>query len=356
MSLKSFLKSAALVAILTIATLLGLDLMKGLGLNNWWTPDFLLCTALSGLFGGTLFELAFHFVVPASKRMSFTPAVLLQTFAFFASTWLLIGFAITIIDYLHSEYRLLDLELWSRGVRRLRSTEVLVVLGASSLFGAGFLSVRQVSRKLGPRNLWRWIVGGYHRPREEPAVIMFLDLDKSTALSEVLSGPEYARLLQSFFSDLDEVLERTGGTVSHHIGDGAVILWSQRKGLRRANCIRFFFELRARIAKRADSYAREFGHLPSFKAGIHIGNVVASEVGGRKSEIVYSGMAMNVTARVTQACGEAGVGILVSAPLAEALQGRSLAFAFKSIGVSHLKGVSDPMELFGVVEQSSLPT
>jgi adenylate cyclase len=74
--------------------------------------------------------------------------------------------------------------------------------------------------------------------------------------------------------------------VSLYIGDEAVITWTPKQGIRDSNCVLVFFRMREAVAARAGHYTRRYGLVPEFKAGLHIGPVIATEVGEVKSEIV----------------------------------------------------------------------
>ena len=67
-----------------------------------------------------------------------------------------------------------------------------------------FLS--QVNRKFGPGNLFRFIMGRYHSPRDEERVFLFLDLKDSTKIAEELDNYQYSRLLQNCYQDLTDII------------------------------------------------------------------------------------------------------------------------------------------------------
>ena len=58
-----------------------------------------------------------------------------------------------------------------------------------------------------------------------------------------------------------------------------------------------------------------YGLIPSFKAGIHCGRVIAGEVGIIKRDITYSGNVLNTTSRILNKCGELNEEIIASADL-----------------------------------------
>ena len=112
--------------------------------------------------------------------------------------------------------------------------------------------VTRTSRMLGPGVLLNWVTGRYHRPRTEERVFMFLDMRDSTMLGERLGDVRFSALIQAFFDDLTEPVLRTGGEVSHYIGDEAVLTWKAARGLADANCVRCFYLMRQAVAERAE--------------------------------------------------------------------------------------------------------
>lgn len=180
--------------------------------------------------------------------------------------------------------------------------------------------IRAVASKLGGLGVfWNWIRGYYHNPQQEQRIFMFLDLRGSTSLAEQLGDVKFSALVRDFFDDLTDPVQDTCGQVSHYIGDEAVITWRANKGIESANCIQCFFRAQRAIERRRQHYVEHFRVVPQFKAGVHIGTVVATEVGRIKSEIVYHGDVLNTAARVQGACNELDTDLLLTSDLADRL-------------------------------------
>lgn len=63
-----------------------------------------------------------------------------------------------------------------------------------------------------------------------------------------------------------------------------------------------------------------YGLIPTFKAGIHCGTVIAGEVGIIKRDITYSGDVLNTTSRILNQCGEFKEEVIASADLLSELR------------------------------------
>lgn len=265
-----------------------------------------------------LYYFIFH-LAPALRRTTFVVSVLVQlivllgtfTLSFFLGVWATMAAA--------NHASPLEPRIMSNSVRFFQFP-----MARTGYFVAAFgiltlLVVWQLSRKLGPGVLFNWLTGRYHRPREEERIFMFLDLRGSTALGESLGNLKFSSLIQEFFVDLTTPVVESKGEVSHYIGDEAVITWKVRSGLENANCVRLFFRMQDEINARAAHYRAKYGVVPSFKAGLHVGKVVACEVGYLKSEVVYHGDVLNTASRIQSLCGDLGADLLLSGELAACL-------------------------------------
>lgn len=212
-------------------------------------------------------------------------------------------------------------------------------------------AVQQVSRKLGPGVLLSWITGKYHSPVEEERIFMFLDMKDSTTLAERLGNLKFSALVRDFFAAMGPPSMRFNAMVSHYIGDEAVISWKVDRGLKNQNCVLFFYGFKDEIEARSKQFTEEYGVIPGFKAGLHIGKVVATEVGDAKSEIVFHGDVMNTTARIQGLCAELGEELLVSSELRKRLGESDGTFSYTPRGMHSLKGRAQPVDLFAVKER-----
>ena len=204
--------------------------------------------------------------------------------------------------------------------------------------------IRGVSRKLGPGTFWNWIRGYYYTPKEEERIFMFLDIRHSTQLAEQLGDLKFSKFVRDFFDDLTSPITETRAEVSHYIGDEVVLTWWPDRGFNDANCMQLFFRMQSIIDRRRQYYMDEYGVVPEFKAGAHIGHVVATEVGNIKSEIVYHGDVLNTTSRVQGACNELGAQFLITDALAQRLPPAPW-LELQPIGAVALKGKTEKVQL-----------
>ena len=203
---------------------------------------------------------------------------------------------------------------------------------------------RQLDRLLGPGVLLRYILGRYHRPRREARIFMFLDLKSSTALGDELEGETYYELINEFFRDISGPVLDSDGEIYEYVGDEAVITWREERGIKDANCIRVFFDIDRVIEKKRQSYLDRFGVAPEYKAGVHMGEVVAAQIGDLKKALVFNGDVLNTGARIQAECSRLDRRLLSSATLFERLT-LPEGWTAEPVGPATLRGKSEPVEL-----------
>ena len=187
-----------------------------------------------------------------------------------------------------------------------------ITFSASLVVGAMF----EFRRMIGGRVLGSFLLGTYHRPRREQRIVMFLDIADSTALAEQLGELRVHDLITRFFSDIDQPIAYQDGEVHAYVGDEVIVTCPLSENPERnARPLRCFFAIEQRMIELAPSYAKEFGVLPRFRAGIHAGPVVVSEYGVAKRQIAYFGDTMNVAARLCEHCKVTGETLVASADM-----------------------------------------
>ena len=176
---------------------------------------------------------------------------------------------------------------------------------------------------------------------------MFLDMKDSTHIAEQLGHVQYFELLQQYYELMSAAFIAHQAEVYQYIGDEVVVSWPVPKGLERNDCINCFLALKARFGQQAAVFNQRFGHVPDFKAGMHLGEVTTGEIGALKKEIVFTGDVLNTTARIQALCKEHQVDLIISEALLRQLE-KPQAISTRSIGELTLKGKSQRVHLYAV--------
>ena len=232
--------------------------------------------------------------------------------------------------------------------RSLLSINQLILIGYAIILFTFVITFMQVSRLLGKGVLSKLLLARYHKPVEENRIIMFLDLTSSSQIAESLSPQQYSELLKDFFLDLDDAITETKGFVFQYVGDEVVVIWNPHDGIKNNNCIKSFFLGEKIIESKKGKYLAKYGIVPSFKAGIHHGKIVITEIGGTKQELAYHGDTINTAARIRSTCHALNSDLLISAELLSILPNIDSEYDVESVGLSEFKGKKNVIGLFSV--------
>jgi adenylate cyclase len=210
-----------------------------------------------------------------------------------------------------------------------------------------FVVLLQAAGLVGRRTFVNLLRGRYRHPRLERRFFLFVDLVGSTAIAEHLGPLDAHRMLAAVFAATAEPIAAHGGEVYQYVGDEVVVTWTEGEGVRAARPVRCFFDMQAALAARAAAFRSGFGEVPQLRGALHLGEVVAGEVGEQRRAIVFHGDAVNATARLEQATRELGCRFLVSA---EALQvlGPLEGLRLRDVGALTLRGRQQPMRAWSM--------
>jgi adenylate cyclase len=307
---------------------------------------------LALLFGSINGILEVYIFKQKFKRLRFGYAVILKTILFISA------FVVTVTAFILIK----NISLVPIGLFETPETNELPEFFGSSvffkhglfavLFSFGINFLLQIDNKMGKNVLLYLFIGKFHKPRKQNKIIMFLDLTSSTTIAEKIGDQKYSEFLKDFFFDLDEVITETRGSVYQYIGDEVVVHWDIKEGTSNNNCIRCYYESKKIITDEQEKYNKLYGFVPQFKAGIHLGEVVVTEVGGSKSEIAYHGDMINTASRLCLETKGSNNDLLISAELLSYLNDIDQNFRVESVGLVKFKGKQHDIAAFAVYEKS----
>ncbi len=184
------------------------------------------------------------------------------------------------------------------------------------------------------------------KPERRQVTAMFCDLVGSTQLSEALEVEEYSTLVGDYQSICKRIITRFGTEVHHFLGDGVVAFFGfptahEDDARRSVACALEIIQ----AMDLANTERIIIGKIPlSMRIGIHTGMVVGGTISGNNQVL---GKTPNLAARLE---GVAEVGKVAISPATYRLVKGY--FDVVSLGVHHLKGLSEPMEVFQVTGAS----
>jgi len=230
----------------------------------------------------------------------------------------------------------------------LFSSRVVMVIIYWSIACLLALFILQVSDKFGQGVLISFLLGKYHRPKEEDRIFMFMDLRSSTTFAEKLGHIKYSQFIQDCFFDITDIITKYEAKIYQYVGDEVVLSWSIKEGIEQGHCLNTFFAYDTLLKSKRNYYEKKYGISPEFKAGLHLGKVTVAEVGEIKKELAYHGDVLNTAARIQGKCNDFQKRLLISDAMKTKLQNQQRLFAFSRIGDVSLKGKAKSLNLYAV--------
>jgi adenylate cyclase len=182
---------------------------------------------------------------------------------------------------------------------------------AVSFIGITALSVQ---RLLGADVIVALLSGRYYRPQTETRVFLLLDMVGSTALADRFGDKVYLGVLNRALQEITPLIARSGGDIHRYVGDAVIVTWRPRLELRHAatEAVACAVACVEQIRRDAPRFTAEFGIAPGLRAAVHLGPVLAAEIGTMKREIAFLGDTMNTLARIEQAARESKRAVVLS--------------------------------------------
>jgi TOMM system kinase/cyclase fusion protein len=181
--------------------------------------------------------------------------------------------------------------------------------------------------------------------------VVFCDLVGSTALAGQLDPEELREVVRAYQEACAKVIARFEGHIAQYLGDGLLVYFgyplaheddAQRAVRAGLGIVEALGQLNTRLA-------HERGVELAVRLGIHTGLVVVGDVGeGPRQEQLALGETPNVAARLQ---GIAAPDTLVISAATFQLLGGS--FACQSLGTPSLKGLTQPLEVYQVLYEST---
>src|SRR6201998_143834 len=226
-----------------------------------------------------------------------------------------------------------------KAYRRLPFALPLVI--AFSVIG---IVVMRTVHFIGIETLFHLMIGTYHRPVIEEKVLLFLDINNSTGLSERLGAVQIKSLVGKFLFDISKPITNYGGEIYLYKGDGLIALWNWSEAIRGNRILRAIDAVFASVRREQAVYQRLFGVVPRFRVGVHGGEVVVSEQGDTKRAIGVYGSTINIAARMEEAAKAHNIACAISGNVAENMLDEEARLI--PIGDEQVKGISVEIPIF----------
>ncbi|MGH7048327.1 MAG: adenylate/guanylate cyclase domain-containing protein [Stellaceae bacterium] len=207
----------------------------------------------------------------------------------------------------------------------------------------GIVAMRAV-HFIGIDTLFHLMIGTYHRPVVEQKVLVFIDINNSTGLAERLGALKIKSLVGKFLFDISKPITDFGGEIYLYKGDGLIAIWDWQEAIRDNRVLRAIDAAFAAVVREHGRYLAQFGVVPSFRIGVHGGDVVVSEQGDTKRSIGIYGSTINIASHLEEAAKTHGVACAISGDVATALADGEMQLHW--LGYERIKGISAEIPVF----------
>jgi len=182
------------------------------------------------------------------------------------------------------------------------------------------------------------------RGEEREVAILFCDIRGFTEMSEGSSAADIILFLNSFFSELTEIVSRNHGTINKFMGDAVLAVYGADDS---QDAVDSAINTANEITMRVRQMRLPNGGSPETGTGIHFGRVVAGTIGSdQRYEYTFLGDAVNTASRLQGLSKRLGYPIIVSAEaygmLSEYLKG-----GLADLGQHMVRGKSEAIHIYG---------
>jgi adenylate cyclase len=172
--------------------------------------------------------------------------------------------------------------------------------------------------------------------------VMFLDIRGFTAMTRTRSADETVTLLNDFFAEMIEIVDRHNGFINKFLGDGFLALFGAalHDPAAAANAL----AAGRAMLQAVDAWNRTHpARALRIGIGIHIGEAITGSIGSpRRKEYTAIGDTVNLAARLEQLTKETGARLLLSEPVRTAA-GASDAV---DLGALPIRGYDEPVRVW----------
>jgi class 3 adenylate cyclase len=212
------------------------------------------------------------------------------------------------------------------------------------IFSVIGIMVMRTVHFIGIETLFHLMLGTYHRPVIQKKVLLFLDINNSTDLAERLGAVRTQSLLGKFLFDVSKPITDHGGDIYLYKGDGLIALWVWSEAIKRDKILTAIDAIFRAVGHEQANYQQQFGVFPSFRIGVHGGDVVVSEQGDTKRAIGIYGSTINISARMEEAAKAHGVSCVISGDVAQAVSNGN--GGLSPLGHEKIRGISAEIPIF----------
>lgn len=176
----------------------------------------------------------------------------------------------------------------------------------------------------------------------------FSDIEGFTSVSESLSPEELVSLLNSFLSEMSDIILSYQGTLDKYEGDAIVAFWNAPLDQpdHALNACRAALKCQKKLAELRPHFKERSGHEFFMRIGINSGPAVVGNMGSHnRFDYTAMGDTVNLAARLEGACKQYTVPILIGEKTFEKVKDRIIA---REVDIIRVVGKRKPVRVFEI--------
>ena len=208
----------------------------------------------------------------------------------------------------------------------------------------------RLEKYFSPAVATRILSEGEKEVQELEVSVLFADIVGFTPLAERMSPQSVAKLLNEYFSRMEEPIFDHDGTVDKFIGDCIMAVFGAPypQTDHAARAVQVALEMRQRLHEL--NAERAAGSPIEMRMGVHSGRAVSGPIGSEKRrEFTVLGDTVNIASRIESMVAKAGQ-IVIGEHTHDLTKGR---FEVKDLGTVSLKGKSKTVRVFEVLSEKT---
>ncbi len=226
--------------------------------------------------------------------------------------------------------------------------ESLLPMFALCLYGAYQTDVASALAEtyLGVRTAENVLTGSIHRGSQDTldAGIMFCDVRGFTAMSEKLGAKGVVTVMNDIFQIIEEEINPRNGEILKFIGDALLVVFPRCSEVSDEQVSENMIQSALQSVIKVEELGRQLNLPLSVGFGCHLGSVLYGNIGTEtRLDFTVMGPAVNLTSRLESMCKSLGTQLTVSKDVAQ-----SYGEYLQSFGVHSVKGVAEPVEIWGI--------
>ncbi|HBS48081.1 TPA: hypothetical protein DEO28_02275 [Candidatus Dependentiae bacterium] len=180
------------------------------------------------------------------------------------------------------------------------------------------------------------------------AAVIFCDICSFTETSEKIGSKNVLALLNSYFNEMVEIVNKHKGIVNKFLGDGLMIVFEFDEKQSKEEFMNNIIQCAIQMCEIATIVKIPDGKSVLNRCGINFGKVIAGVVGSvDRFEYSYVGDAVNIASRLEGLAKDLKHRILISKSICDFLS-VDLKNKFTDLGMHQLRGKKVDVHLFGM--------